>query len=114
MNRKEEIIKAAEETSKAMWDFIDDDYTIPFKHGAQWADSHPVNQWHKAEDELPPVDKYRGIGYFSIETLFTDGKYMFVGIYSFKSKMWIDRDYCFPTGRITHWMELPELPKDKI
>ena len=19
-----------------------------------WADSHPVNQWHKAEDELPP------------------------------------------------------------
>lgn len=78
------------------------------------ADSHPVNQWHKVEDGLPPVDKYRGIGYFSIETLFTDGKYMFVGIYSFKSKMWIDRDYCFPTGRITHWMELPELPKDKV
>ena len=54
MNREEEIVKAAEKTSKAMWDFIDDDYTIPFKHGAQWADSHPVNQWHKAEDELPP------------------------------------------------------------
>ena len=79
-----------------------------------WADSHPINRWHKVEDELPPVDKYRGIGYFSIETLFTDGKYMFVGIYSFKSKMWIDRDYWFSTGRITHWMELPELPKDKI
>ena len=69
------------------------------------------NKWHKVEDGLPPVGE-RGLGNFSIETLFTDGKYMFVGTYSFKSKTWIDRDYCFSTGRITHWMPLPKLPKE--
>lgn len=38
MTREEEAIKEAEEISKNMWDFIDDDYVIPFKHGAEWAD----------------------------------------------------------------------------
>lgn len=109
MTRKQEITQAS-----LIQEGVNTDKGMEcFMLGAEWADSHPVNQWHKVEDGLPPVDKYRGIGYFSTETLFTDGKYMFVGIYSFKSKMWIDRDFCFPTGRITHWMELPELPKEE-
>lgn len=44
MTRKEEIIKEAEEFSKSTWDFIDDDYVIPFRHGAEWADKTMIEK----------------------------------------------------------------------
>ena len=50
MTRKQEIIQAGliqegVSTDKEMKCFV---------LGVEWADSHPVNQWRKAEDELPP------------------------------------------------------------
>ena len=111
MNREEEIIKAAEETSKAMWDFIDDDYTIPFKHGAKWADSHPVNQWHKVE-EFPPKDpNHKG---WSVKVIVINDGQHDIGLYDYKLKRWCVPGCINPYfTNITYWQTFPELPKEE-
>ena len=59
MTRKEEINVAAskyiEDNSMPDGYIAISDHKDSFIEGANWADSHPVNVWHSA-DEVPPKD----------------------------------------------------------
>lgn len=64
-------------------------------------------QWHKIADELPPKPDEDSI--FSDTVLITDGESVNVGYYSYVSKSWYSNNMLI--YRITHWLELPQLPK---
>lgn len=51
-----------------------------FTKGAEWADAHPKNPWHKASEELPPCDtevvcKMKGVPFTEHFICKWDGKY---------------------------------------
>lgn len=70
----------------------------------QWIDSHPVNQWHKVSDGLPPCLKESSI---SNVVLITNGYSFSVAHYIHNRHIWSNECH-----NVTHWMELPELPKE--
>lgn len=76
-----------------------------FVLGANWADMHPVNQWHKVEDELPP--RIKETFNISKAVMVSNGLSYGTGYYNYNLNKW----FCVGTTNITHWMELPELPK---
>ena len=107
MTREEQRNIAAEEYTKKWYkeglDIEAEDYptdamiTITdFTKGAEWADAHPY--WHKVDEELPPS---------SIKVLVTDGNSIEYGWYDCYCNEWRGL-----MAKITHWMYLPELPKN--
>ena len=80
-----------------------------FVPNIQGADSHPVNPWHKVEDELPPRVTGRDCAY-SIQVFVTDGTNISTNKYNFRRNEWADYPSWF--NEITHW-RLPELPKEE-
>ena len=108
MSREEEMIMEHECAMNARLPKYVRDWMIL---ALQWGDEHPVNQWYKVEDELPPKDE-RAEDY-SIEVLFIDKNAMYLGYYSFEEKMWVSGDYWFKPNRVTHWIPSPELPKEE-
>lgn len=104
MSKRLEQIKQAAE-SKA------NELSSPYQAfvlGANWADIHPINRWHKVEDELPP--RIKETVNVSKAVLVTNGLSYGTGYYNYNLNKW----FCVGTTNITYWMELPELPKDKI
>ena len=103
MNREKEIKQAAKEYTKN-YDCFDgdiDDIEIGFMDGAEWADEHPVNPWHKNIDGDLPKKSGRYIvmaqnGYCHTCQYHTDDRY------------WDTIGY---QSDIKYWMEIPELPK---
>ena len=81
-----------------------------FKQGAEWADTHPVNSWHKTSEELPEVDKYRKC----IKVFARRGSDVFVAFYSpiagFNLSSSFYTEYIL--SNIEYWMPIPELPKE--
>lgn len=81
-----------------------------FTKGAEWADAHPKNPWHKASEELPEVDKYRKC----VKVFARKGDDVFVAFYSpvagfsLSSSFYIE----YNLSGITHWMEIPEIKED--
>lgn len=79
--------------------------------GAHWADYHPVNQWHKAENEWPAMDvreAYKG-HLISYKVIVTDGKDMYMGRFDLLNNVWL-----VPTKEdivVSHWAYLPKLPE---
>ena len=69
----------------------------------QWADSHPANQWHKVEDGLPP--RRSEYSHLSIDVWATNGVDVYKTYYDYYVECW-NKYY------VTHWMPLPELPKE--
>jgi hypothetical protein len=107
MTRKQEIKQAAKEycvCSSIKDAFIENP---AFMMGAEWADSHPINQWHKVEDGLPP--RIKETVNFSKTVIVSNGLSYGTGYYNYNLNKW----FCVGTTNITHWMELPELPKEK-
>lgn len=122
MTREEEKIKAAKEYGTENPIFIRDEYgavgfdeirsAADFAKGIEWADSHPVNQWHKVEDELPPSEPH--LTGWSVMVWATDGTHYepckydsvdrrWVSVYGFNSKM----------NEVSYWMLLPQLSEEE-
>ena len=70
----------------------------------KWADSHPVSQWHKVEDRLPP--RRSEYSHLSIDVWATNGVDVYKTYYDYFNKCW--NNYY-----VTHWMELPQLPEEE-
>lgn len=99
MTREEEIKQAAEETLRregyhaAVHEFMD---------GAEWADAHPINPWHKVSEELPDENStVLGVGISG---------YPYICRYMYGH--WFSENNLTERITITHWMEIPEIKED--
>ena len=80
-------------------------YRVGLQEGLSIADANPKSPWISVNEKLPPVEKYD----MSIMVLAvnTEGKINF-SKYDYYREEWIT-----PESEIfTHWMFLPELPKE--
>ena len=81
-----------------------------FLEGAKWADANQPSPWISVEERLPEPEKEVIIlaknKYIDIDHLTDDGE---GGYYWWKSDEWI----CCEDDKITHWMPIPELPKEE-
>lgn len=69
-----------------------------FKSGADWADAHPVNPWHKVSEELPKEGKH-----ILMAHTMRNGDYMIEAIWYPEPQITDDMEY---------WMEIPEIKED--
>ena len=114
MTRKEEIKCASKDYINYLLDkqeYHNENYTEydiqqAFEKGAQWADANPKSPWISVKDKLPPEEK--------------DGLSIKVLVVSTKNKIDFSR-YDYDVGgwisseldiEFTHWMPLPEPPKE--
>ena len=109
MTRKEEIEKASKNRADQYSHAVEwNECYHHFMEGAEWADSHSVNQWRKAECELP-----KRIGNDSETVIITDGYFIHLGHYSFIYNSWVtEENYMYKNESIAYWHPIPELPKD--
>lgn len=71
-----------------------------------------VPRWISVEERLPKVDKrYDGYEY-SAELLVYDGLRRRAAYYCHTSGVWYDSRYEDDTFEVTHWMPMPEPPKE--
>ena len=68
------------------------------------------NPWHKVSDALPEVDKYRKC----IKVFARKGNDVFVAFYSVMAGFSLSSSFYteYALSGITHWMPIPELPKE--
>ena len=113
MTREEEIKYASKDYVNYLLDkqeyhnenYTEDDIRQAFEKGIKWADNNLKSPWISVNEKLPPVEKYD----MSIMVLAvnTEGKINF-SKYDYYREEWIT-----PESEIfTHWMFLPELPKE--
>ena len=114
MTREEEIKYASKDYINYLLDkqeYHNENYTEydiqqAFEKGAQWADNNPKSPWISVNEKLPPIEKNN----LSIKVLVasTKGKIDF-SRYDYDMGGWIS-----PVLDIefTHWMPLPNLPKE--
>ncbi len=108
MTREEEIRQAAKEAYiqhisnggyGSKYDFVN----------GYIACANKYNQWHKVTDELPP--RRSETSCLSIKVFGSDGRDIIKTFYNYFHECWYvhyDEHYI-----ITHWRELPELPKEE-
>ena len=81
-----------------------------FRKGVEWADANQPSPWISVEDRLPEPEKEVIVLFkdksIDIDHLTDDGE---DGYYWWKSDEWI----CCEDDEITHWMLIPELPKEE-
>ena len=102
MNREDEMMAHFESVTNIRYTNTD---KALMTAAMEWADSHPINQWHKVEDELPP--RIRETVNVSKTVIVSNGLSYGLGYYNYNLNKW----FCVGTTNITHWMELSELPK---
>lgn len=105
MTREEQIDTAASRRANQYFHPVEwNEAYCKFREGAKWADSHP--DWHKASEELPPRDS-ECANKFSKKVLVSDGERITISRYDYEMDGWIVIDM-----EVTHWMYLPEPPKE--
>ena len=72
-----------------------------------------VPRWISVEERLPEVDKRYGEYEYSAELLVYDGLRRRSAYYCHTSGVWYDSRYEDDTFEVTHYMPLPELPKEE-
>ena len=119
MTRKEEIRKAASEyiVNNSIDEYIQiSDCKDSFIEGAKWADNHPKSPWINVEEDLP--FNHKELLYDTESSIFPYTKpvlirtkenahelsYMYVHEYRW--------NWDYDLDEITHWMPIPELPKE--
>lgn len=101
MTREQELIKEYEAAMNATLSERDKELMLSV---LKWADNH--NDWHDVDEELPPKDAERA-NKFSKKVLVTNGERIHVSRYDYEMDGWLVIDM-----EVTHWMYLPELPKN--
>lgn len=82
------------------------DYALEeFENNRLKACANERNQWHNVSDELPP--RIKETVNISKAVMVSNGLSYGTGYYNYNLNKW----FCVGTTNITHWMELPELPK---
>ena len=76
--------------------------TIVVKHG-----------WISVKDRLPDIDKYYGDCMYSADVFVYDGSRRGEGYYCHKTNMW-HNSFDEEIIKVTHWMPLPEPPKEDV
>lgn len=73
-----------------------------------------VPRWISVEERLPPVAGVYGSGYeYSEDLIVYDGLRRRVAYYYHTTELWVDSRYEDDTFEVTHWMPLPEPPKEE-
>lgn len=110
---REEQIKAAAKKTTGLFSYRNGHSTAEdaFIAGAEWADANQPNPWISVEDRLPePENEVIVLAkdkYIDIDQLTDDGEGNY---YWWKT----DRVVILYEGdKITHWMPIPELPKEE-
>ena len=104
MNREQEIRKAGHNYKEDYGSFncdLDDVYDA-FCDGAEWADSHLANRWHKNIDGDLPKESGRYL-------VMAQNGYCHTCKYKADSRYWDTVGY---QSDIKYWMEMPELPTE--
>lgn len=104
MTREEQIFEASKTYSE--YEYNQTIYENGFINGAEWADSNPIYKWISVNEKLPPEEE-DGL---SIKVIVTSNKgNIHLSRYDYNMRGWISNvlDIIF-----THWMFLPELPKE--
>ena len=108
MTREEKLEKYLD--YQYMYENGDPSYIHGIKVGVSWADENPKSPWISVEDRLPEPEKeviiLNGRKQIDIDHLTDDGE---GGYYWWKS----DDIICCDDDEITHWMPIPELPKEE-
>ena len=101
MNREEEIEERASEYAQydAFANCNIDDVWRGFVEGAQWADSHPANHWHKNIDGDLPKESGRYL-------VMAQNGFCHTCKYKADSRYWDTVGY---QSDIAYWMEIPDL-----
>lgn len=115
MTRKEEIKQASNELFDDVI-FYSETYKIGFKAGAMWADNHPKSPWISVEDDLPCNNPNNiHFGFTNNVLVIDDNKntgIAFMKKYKNNEWIWDSTDNSVFLPLITHWMLIPELPKE--
>lgn len=101
MTREQELIAEYEAAMNAPLSERDKELMISV---LKWADIHP--NWHDADKELPPKDAERA-NMFSKKVLVSNGERIHISRYDYEMDGWLVIDM-----GVTHWMYLPNLPKE--
>ena len=78
-----------------------------FEAGVKWADSNPKSPWISVDDDLPCYHeelKPNSYATYKVIVLLNDGRIR-------ETYMFYDK-WCEYRKKITHWMPIPELPKE--
>lgn len=109
MTREEQIRDAANDFL-CETQYMVDNVAMAFVEGAQWADNNPKTPWISVEERLPEPEKDVIIlnkrKQVDIDFLTDDFE---GGYYWWKS----DEAIFCEDDEITHWMPIPELPKEE-
>ena len=114
MTREEEIINAANELCNSFRG--GKTYKLGFEIGVKWADEHPKSPWISVEDGLPYNNPNNiHFGFTNKVLVMDDNKNVFIAFMKkYKDGKWFwCRDDNFNLSYIiTHWMPIPEPPKE--
>ena len=88
-------------------------YQNGFINGAEWADNNPKNPWISVEDDLPfnhkeLLDSSKRMT-FQVFIRYDDDRYGF----SCMAKILDEWKWLNNWNKITHWMKVPEIPKEE-
>ena len=90
--------------------------SIDFTVGVKWADAHPISPWISVEDDLPCNNPNNiHFGFTNTVLVIDDENNTFIA-FMVKDKdnkwRWDSADNFAFLHHITHWMPIPELPKE--
>lgn len=114
MTREEELQKAAESfCSNTNPLLLVGDYS--FIQGAKWADANPKSPWINVDEDLPcNHEELIHFGFTNNVLVIDDQQNTFIAFMKKYKDEWIwdsTNNFVF-LPLITHWMPLPELPKE--
>ena len=90
--------------------YTEHDIKQAFENGAEWADEHSKSPWISVKDDLPCNHPELVDGYIYTNQVLVkihDGIFITTRM-TYRSRRW----EWFCDGKITHWMPIPELPKE--
>ena len=109
MTREEKLEKYL--NHQYMYENGDPSYIHGIKVGVSWADENPKSPWISVEDRLPePENEVIVLAkdkYIDIDQLTDDGEGNYYWWKTDRVVIWCEDD------KITHWMPIPELPKEE-
>ena len=115
MTREEEIINAANELCNSFRG--GKTYKLGFEIGVKWADKHPKSPWISIKDDLPcnheELLSKEKEGYTESVMAYTNIGVIFISMRKYNDGWKWETSHYFPRIIIiTHWLPIPELPKE--
>ena len=115
MTREEEIINAANELCNSFRG--GKTYKLGFEIGVKWADEHPKSPWISVDEDLPcnheELLSKEKEGYTESVMAYTNIGVILISMRKYNDGWkWKTSNYFPRIIIITHWLPIPELPKE--